>query len=82
MDPFGFHYLEHRVEPSKVTDHIIPHHSRRDLFRDPANFGALCVSCHNHKTFLESRGETVTYLQISTAEIQERALLGRTLEIA
>lgn len=76
MDPFNVHSRDHRVEPSRVTDHIVPHNGNRFLFRDPSNLGALCVSCHNQKTFLESRGQSVIYQRLSREEIQQRALVG------
>jgi 5-methylcytosine-specific restriction endonuclease McrA len=80
MDPFFKHSREHRVEASKVTDHIIPHRGNLKLFKDPLNLGSLCVSCHNQKTFLESHGEVVTYPRLSVQELQDRALLGVTSE--
>jgi hypothetical protein len=78
MDPFFKHSRDHRVEASKVTDHIIPHKGNRLLFKDPDNLGSLCVSCHGEKSFRESHGEVITYLRLTVQELQDRALLGMT----
>jgi hypothetical protein len=48
------------------------------LFKDPLNLGALCVNCHNEKTFRESHGEVITYPRLTVQELQDRALLGIT----
>lgn len=40
---------------SKVLDHIIPHRGNRELLRDPKNWQALCVPCHNAKSAKEKR---------------------------
>lgn len=42
---------------SKVLDHIIPHRGDRKLLRDPKNWQALCVPCHNAKSAKEKRGQ-------------------------
>jgi len=30
-----------------VVDHIVPHRGDQELFRDPANWQALCKLCHD-----------------------------------
>lgn len=81
MDPFHKHSRDHRVEASKVTDHIITHKGNTILFKDPNNLGSLCVPCHGEKSFRESHGEVITYPRLTVQELQDQALLGTTSEV-
>lgn len=75
MDPFLNHAREGLVEPSRCTDHIIPHQGDRVKFMDPLNRGAICLPCHARKTFEESKGNLVIYPVRSVSEIQLLARL-------
>lgn len=44
------------VEPSEVTDHIIPHKGDMVLFWDKKNHQALSKRCHDRKTAKEDGG--------------------------
>jgi 5-methylcytosine-specific restriction protein A len=39
--------LDGQVTAANVVDHIKPHKGNQDLFWDPANWQALCPSCHS-----------------------------------
>jgi 5-methylcytosine-specific restriction protein A len=47
---------EGTVEPSRVTDHIVPHKGDYKLFWDKSNWHALCKKCHDRKTATEDGG--------------------------
>ncbi len=47
---------EGRAVPATVVDHIVPHRGDFGLMWAPANYQALCVSCHNAKTAQEDGG--------------------------
>ena len=42
--------------PATDLDHIRPHKGNAELFWDPANWQALCASCHSRKTAKEDGG--------------------------
>lgn len=42
--------------PATDLDHIRPHKGDKELFWDPANWQALCASCHSRKTAKEDGG--------------------------
>jgi 5-methylcytosine-specific restriction protein A len=46
---------EGRVVPATVVDHVVPHRGDAALFRDQANWAALCKPCHDAKTAREGR---------------------------
>lgn len=41
-------------KPSRIADHIIPHHGAITLFWDENNLQPMCWSCHSRKTFREN----------------------------
>ena len=43
-------------DPGNVLDHIIPHKGDRTLYFDQANWQTLCKTCHDRKTYAETRG--------------------------
>jgi 5-methylcytosine-specific restriction protein A len=36
-----------------VTDHVVPHKGRVEIFWDKTNHQSLCETCHNKKTYKE-----------------------------
>ncbi len=52
-DPFGVHGVS--FVAARHVDHIRPHRGDPRLFWDPANWQALCASCHSRKTLEEIR---------------------------
>lgn len=45
---------ENQITPSQVVDHIIQHRGSLELFWNPENHQALCLTCHRRKTAIES----------------------------
>ena len=43
-------FLEQRLTPATVIDHIIPHRGDRTLLWDKQNRQPLCKDCHDRKT--------------------------------
>jgi 5-methylcytosine-specific restriction protein A len=42
--------------PASVVDHVTPHKGDKRLFADPANWQALCATCHGRKTVRNDGG--------------------------
>lgn len=44
-------YLEQRITPATVVDHVVPHKGNHTLFWDEhGNWQSLCTECHGRKT--------------------------------
>ncbi|QJC52796.1 HNH endonuclease [Paenibacillus albicereus] len=49
-------YMEERLTPATVVDHIIPHKGKKKLFWDENNWQPLCKRHHDIKTVTEDGG--------------------------